>query len=39
MLKVVSKNNALNYISSFNPEICKTLDSLDACGCTGNGTC
>ena len=40
MLKVINKkNNTLNYIGSFNSDICKSLDSLDACGCTGNGVC
>jgi len=40
VLKIVSKkNNALNYIKTFNSNKRETLNALDACGCTGNGNC
>ena len=40
MLKVISsKNNNIKYIKCFITKENVALNSLDACGCTGNGAC
>ena len=40
MLKKVNKtNNTLKFIKTFSSNKLETLNALDACGCTGNGSC
>lgn len=40
VLKMVRrKNNNLDYIKKFNSNRYETHNALDACGCTGNGSC